>query len=67
MVHAYRDYLDSLYQAARRHYDDGLVPFEMKPLVAEELNRFAGWTGFDDELGKHLSLATLEVEENLFK
>ncbi len=67
MVHAYRDYLDSLYKAVQRHYEDGLAPFEMKPLGAEALSRFASWSGFEDELGKHLSLATLEVEADLFK
>jgi len=67
MIHAYRDYLSSLYAAVGRYYDEGLAPFEMKPKVAAELARFKDWVGFDDELGKHISLAALEYEKKMFE
>lgn len=66
-VRDYRDYLAELYAAVEELYDEGLQPFEMKERVAERLAKYQGWTGFEDELGKHISLAYLEVEANMFE
>lgn len=66
MVHAYRGYLTMLYATVESLYDEGVSDFEMKPRVAERLAEFAHWTGFDDELGRHISLAYLEVEKKAF-
>lgn len=67
IVHAYRDYLGSLLAAVQEHYDAGIPDFEMKPKVAERLAKFRGWVGFEEELGKHISLAYLEVEAALME
>lgn len=66
-VHAYRAYLAELYAAVAQYYDEGLQAFEMKPKVAQRLVRFREWSGFEEELGKHISLAVLEVEQGLFE
>ena len=66
IVDSYRDYLSSLYTLVVELYDEGMSDFEMKPHAEERLKRFKSWTGFDDELGKHLSLAYLEAEANAF-
>ncbi len=66
LVRAYRDYLAELKAAVKKYYEQGLADFEMKPRVAADLVRFADWPGFDDELGKHISLALLEIEEESF-
>ena len=66
ILESYRTYLDGLYKAVFELYDEGLSDFEMKPKVAERLGRFKAWAGFEDELGKHISLAYLEVEANAF-
>lgn len=65
-VRAYRDYLASLKSAVKKFYDEGMSDFEMKPKVAAELSRFKEWPGFEEELGKHISLAVLEVEAESF-
>lgn len=62
IVHAYRDYLSALVAAVQVYYDEGASDFEMKPKVAERLARFRDWFGFEEELGRHISLAYLEVE-----
>ncbi len=67
IVQAYRDYLDSLQAEVARFYEEGLSDFEMKPRVAEALARFREWPGFDDELGKHISLSYLEIEAKAFQ
>ncbi len=66
LVRDYRDYLAGLKAAVKTYYEQGLADFEMKPRVAADLARFADWSGFDDELGKHISLALLEIEEESF-
>ncbi len=66
-VHAYRDYLNGVYAAAEELYEQGMAPFEMKPVIEQRLLRFKDWIGFDDELGKHISLAVLEVEQAMFE
>jgi glyoxylase-like metal-dependent hydrolase (beta-lactamase superfamily II) len=66
IVDDYRAYLSGVYQGVLQLYDEGVSDFEMKPVIAEHLARFKDWPGFEDELGKHISLAYLEVEANVF-
>jgi glyoxylase-like metal-dependent hydrolase (beta-lactamase superfamily II) len=66
MVREYRDYLDGLYAAVKKYADEGMADFEMKDKVAAELAQFKSWPGFDDELGKHISLAVQEYEAEGF-
>lgn len=66
IVDNYRDYLSGLYTLVVELLDEGLSDFEMKPKAEDRLQRFKAWKGFDDELGKHLSLAYLEAEANAF-
>ncbi len=66
VVEDYRRYLATLYAAVKTYYDQGLSDFEMKPRVAEALAAFRGWRDFDEELGRHISLAYLEIEAESF-
>ena len=66
IVDDYRAYLGGLYETVEALYEEGLSDFDMKPQVEERLARFSDWSGFADELGKHISLAYLEVEANAF-
>lgn len=66
IVDANRDYMAILYGAVESLYDEDLSDFEMKPQIAEKLAGFNDWAGFEDELGKHISLAYLQVEEAAF-
>lgn len=62
----YHDYLDMVYSEAARMMDDGLEAYEMKPEINAKLVDFHDWSGYDDELGKHISLSVLEAEEAAF-
>ncbi len=66
IVDAYRDYLAGVYDGVAALYEDGGDDFDMKPRIAEQLARFKNWPGFEEELGKHVSLAYLEVEATAF-
>lgn len=66
VISAYREYLAGVKAAVQKYAAQGLADFEMKPLVARDLARFASWYGFTEELGQHVSLALLEVEEESF-
>lgn len=63
---AFNRYLDTLYTAVKQYYNEGLSDFEMKDKVAAELGEFANWSGFDEQLGKHISIAYLQIEEAEF-
>ncbi len=62
IVAAYRDYLSILFETARVEYDQGKQDYEMKPAIQARLRNFAGWVGFDLNLGRHISVAVLEIE-----
>lgn len=64
---SFKTYMETLYgEVARLYEDEELEAFEMKPLVVEKLAAYHDWVNFEDQVGKHVSLALLEVEENAF-
>ncbi len=67
LVQLQREYYNTLYTSVEKYYEEGLEDFEMKPKIEAALNKFKSWSGFEDELGKHISLAKLEVEKAEFE
>ena len=63
IMKAQRDYFQTLFDAVKAEYDAGKSDFEMKPVVARKLAAYQQWNGFDAALGKQISLAVLEVEQ----
>ena len=59
-------YVMTLRQAVAELFDEGMSDFEMKDPIAERLTAYKDWAGFDEELGKQISLAYLEVEAEAF-
>ncbi|MCB1874224.1 MAG: MBL fold metallo-hydrolase [Gammaproteobacteria bacterium] len=66
IVNEFRKYLATLYGEAERLYEEGLADFEMKPEIVQKLAPYADWVNFDDQVGRHISLAILEIEKNNF-
>jgi len=66
VAEGYRDYLKALYTEVKKYYDQGVSDFDMKPKVAEALARFRAWKDFEEQLGKHISLAYLQIEADAF-
>ena len=67
LIKAQRDYLATIYSEVQKYFDEGLSDFEMKPKIAPKLSAYKDWPGFEQELGKHISLAFLEVEKAEFE
>jgi glyoxylase-like metal-dependent hydrolase (beta-lactamase superfamily II) len=59
-------YVATLRQAVAELFDEGMSDFEMKEPIADRLSAYQGWAGFNDELGRHISLAYLEIEAEAF-
>ncbi len=66
VVEGYRNYLATLYAAVQKYYEQGLSDFEMKAKVADELKAYRGWRDFEVQLGRHVSLAYLQIEAEAF-
>jgi glyoxylase-like metal-dependent hydrolase (beta-lactamase superfamily II) len=62
----YREYLSRLKRLVATYYDEGLSDFEMKPQVVAAMGPYRDWVDFEHHVGRHISLAYLEVESELF-
>lgn len=62
LLTAQKEYFQTSFDAVRTQYDAGKTDFEMKPAIEEKLAKFKGWHGFEAAVGKHISLAILEIE-----
>jgi glyoxylase-like metal-dependent hydrolase (beta-lactamase superfamily II) len=54
-------FLETLYGSVEKHYDEGLLDYEMRDQVAEDLEEFSDWFNFDD-LGRLISYVYQQVE-----
>ena len=63
IMQAQRDFFQTLFDAVKVEYDAGKSDFEMKPAVVKKLAAFKQWHGFDAAVGKQISLAVLEIEQ----
>ncbi len=62
LLAAQKEYYQTMLGAVRIEHDAGKADFEMKPVIVEKLAKFRKWHGFDAAVGKHISLAVLEIE-----
>jgi len=67
IVEDFRHYVVTLYETVAALYEEGLSDFEMKEQVVEKLAAYKDWSGFEEEIGKHISLAILEAEKAAFE
>ncbi len=62
----YKAGLESIYQSAKLLDDEGLEPYEMKEKVLASNVAFKSWDGWEDEIGRYLIQAVLEIEQEDF-
>ena len=56
----------TLYDAVEAGFEEGMGDFEIKPLAVGALGDYADWGGFEDGIGRVVSLLYLEIEEENF-
>ena len=67
IVKLYRRYLSTVYSEVKKHTDEGLSDYEMKPKVVAKLKPYWKWKDFQAEVGKHINRAMLEIEKSMMK
>ncbi len=58
----FRNFLYTLYDTSKTLMDDDMEAFEMKPLIVKKLQKYKSWNNFDGAIGKLISIAVLEAE-----
>jgi len=66
IITPFMNYLKTIYREVGKNYEAGMSDFEMKKTVMATLQDYANWSGFQEQVGKHISLAVLEYEEDSF-
>ncbi|NKB63364.1 MAG: MBL fold metallo-hydrolase [Gammaproteobacteria bacterium] len=57
---------DLIHRVVQEKFEEGLSDFEIKPIVVERTSEFSDWDGFEQSIGRVVSLSYLEVEEENF-
>jgi len=58
----FRDFLSIIYETSKEMLDEDAEAFEMKPVIVKKLEKYKDWESFDDNIGKLISIAVLEAE-----
>ncbi len=67
IVESFRNYVVTLFDTVSLLYEEGMSDFEMKEKIVAKLVDYQQWTGFHEQIGRHISLAILEVEKAAFE
>lgn len=67
IIDKYRNFIISLKKEVKKYYETGLSDFEMKPKIIKALNHQKQWSGFDENIGRLINLAYLEIENEEFQ
>jgi len=67
IIEGFRFYVSTLYETTAALYEQGLSDFEMKATIVSKLSAYHEWPGFEENVGKHISLAVLEAEKAAFE
>jgi glyoxylase-like metal-dependent hydrolase (beta-lactamase superfamily II) len=58
----FREFLYTIYDTSKNLLDEDMEPFEMKPIIVKKLEKYQKWVNFDGAIGKLISVAVLEAE-----
>lgn len=65
-VGSYKDYLSRVRAGVAELYQEGMPDYEMKDRLLASLQPWQSWAGFDENIGRHISLVYLEIEKEAF-
>ena len=63
----YKAGLESIYQTTKTLVEDDMEAYEMKDKAIASNKAFKNWDGLEDEIGRYLSLAVQEIEQEDFQ
>lgn len=66
LVEIMKTWFSTIYGNVERLYAEDQSDFEMKDEISALLQDYSGWIGFDEQLGKHISFAYLQIEADNF-
>ena len=66
LVGSMNSWFSTIYSNVERLYAEGQSDFEMKDEISAKLQDFSSWISFDEQLGKHISYAYLQIEADSF-
>ena len=58
----FRAFLYTIYDTSKKLLEDDMEAFEMKPVIVDKLKKYQKWESFDGTIGKLISVAVLEAE-----
>lgn len=58
----FHDFLSIIYFNSKTLMEEDIEPFEMKPVIVKKLERYHNWVNFEGSIGKLISIAVLEAE-----
>lgn len=58
----FREFLYTIYDNSKMLLEEDMEPFEMKPIIVKKLKKYHQWHNFDNTIGKLISVAVLEAE-----
>ncbi len=67
IIESFRRYVATIYESAAAYSEEGLSDYEMKDKIVAALSDYQQWPGFEEQIGKHISLAVLEAEKAAFE
>ena len=66
LVKTFAHIYQTLAKVVGKYHDQGLMDFEMKPMVVNELDAYRNWNGFDRQIGPYISQLITELENEPF-
>ncbi|ALE52570.1 hypothetical protein SP60_04685 [Candidatus Thioglobus autotrophicus] len=61
-IDPYLNYLKVIEQESRKGFEEDLADYEIKPFANNHLANYRDWSGYDEQLGKHINKMLLEIE-----
>jgi glyoxylase-like metal-dependent hydrolase (beta-lactamase superfamily II) len=62
VLSGFRNFLNIIYDTSKTLRDEDMEAFEMKPVIVGKMKKFQKWESFDENIGKLISIAVLEAE-----
>ena len=66
IINEYRGFITTLKSEVSKYFEQGLSDFEMKPKIITTMAKYKSWSGFDENIGRLINLAYMEVEKESF-